>query len=148
MCQYLASHNFFWPSAERRLLAAKIASQEKKFWRPYCRVTVLKGETLSEQRKTTALNRGAWNKKLKRLGVCNLYLVVEFIQMVWPDWFRRIHVPEISWQLKCHFYPPNYCFIRIYYCLVACGFSLCKWHGRQIAFKCDTHMRLCRPDHK
>jgi len=57
---------------------------EKKIGKPYCRLPVLKGEFLSRKKKgkTTALNVGAGNEPLQILGFCNLYQLVEFIQMV------------------------------------------------------------------
>jgi len=55
----------------------------KKIAKPYCRLTVLKGEVLSEKKgKTTALYIGAGNEPLQILGFCNLYQVVDFIKMV------------------------------------------------------------------
>jgi len=55
-----------------------LTTLERRLLLAYC-----KGEVLSAKKeKTTALNIGAENEPLQLLGFCNLYQVVDFIQMV------------------------------------------------------------------
>ena len=111
MCLYLASHNSF-DHLREKVISSKKCFIERKLQNLTAGLLSLK-ERFCQKKKRKDNSLVYRSRKWATTNI----RILQFISGSRlhtnghdPDWFRRIHVPENSWWLTCHFYIWIVCF--------------------------------------